>query len=160
MSFFPKTIPDWNGLPQEVVTAESLDCFKSRLNSLLETPTERQFVLLNQHYTSFLVCKMVAAITPPCCYSFMCSWTATGHTFCCHVCRSGSLQYIFSCLIFETTVAGWGCCQLHLPVQVGIESAAARERHTHDIRIKENVLEGQGQEVKIIMKETGFLRPL
>ena len=35
MSFFPRTIPDWNGLSQEVVTAESLDCFKSRLNSLL-----------------------------------------------------------------------------------------------------------------------------
>ena len=34
-SFFPRTIPDWNRLPQEVVTAESLDCFKSRLNSLL-----------------------------------------------------------------------------------------------------------------------------
>ena len=27
-SFFPRTLPDWNGLPQEVVTAESLDCFK------------------------------------------------------------------------------------------------------------------------------------
>ena len=35
MSFFPRSIPDWNGLPQEVVTAESQDCFKSRLNSLL-----------------------------------------------------------------------------------------------------------------------------
>ena len=35
MSFFPRTIPDWNSLPQEVVTAESLDCFESRLNSLL-----------------------------------------------------------------------------------------------------------------------------
>ena len=42
---------------------------------------------------------------------------------------------------------------------MGVESAAARERHTHDIRIKENLLEGQGQEVKIIMKETGYLRP-
>jgi hypothetical protein len=31
MSFFPRTIPDWNGLPQEVVAAESLDSFKSRL---------------------------------------------------------------------------------------------------------------------------------
>ena len=35
MLFFPRTIPNWNGLPQGVVTAESLDCFKSRLNSLL-----------------------------------------------------------------------------------------------------------------------------
>ena len=35
MSFFPRTIQDWNGLHQEVVTAESLDCFMSRLNSLL-----------------------------------------------------------------------------------------------------------------------------
>ena len=32
MSFFPKTIPDWNGLPQEVVTAESLDCFTCKHN--------------------------------------------------------------------------------------------------------------------------------
>ena len=35
VSFFTRTIQDWNGLPQEVVTAESLDCFMSRLNSLL-----------------------------------------------------------------------------------------------------------------------------
>ena len=33
MSFFPRTIPDWNSLPQKVVTAESLDCFKSRLKT-------------------------------------------------------------------------------------------------------------------------------
>ncbi|KAI0213334.1 hypothetical protein LSAT2_001640, partial [Lamellibrachia satsuma] len=31
MSFFPRTIPHWNGLPQEAVMAESLDSFKSRL---------------------------------------------------------------------------------------------------------------------------------
>ncbi|KAI0212625.1 hypothetical protein LSAT2_002456 [Lamellibrachia satsuma] len=35
MSFFPRTIPDWNGLSQEAVMAESLDSFKSRLYSLL-----------------------------------------------------------------------------------------------------------------------------
>lgn len=35
MSFFPRTTPDLNSLPQKVVTAESLDCFKSRLNSFL-----------------------------------------------------------------------------------------------------------------------------
>ena len=35
MPFFPRTIPGWNSLPQKVVTAESLDCFKSRLNSFL-----------------------------------------------------------------------------------------------------------------------------
>ena len=35
MTFFPRTIPEWNKLPQEVVTAESLDCFKSRLASHL-----------------------------------------------------------------------------------------------------------------------------
>ena len=28
MAFFPRTIPEWNKLPQEVVTAKSLDCFK------------------------------------------------------------------------------------------------------------------------------------
>jgi len=32
MSFFPRTIPDWNGLPREIVSAESPDCFKSNLN--------------------------------------------------------------------------------------------------------------------------------
>ncbi|KAK2167742.1 hypothetical protein NP493_1264g00008 [Ridgeia piscesae] len=31
MSFFPRTIPEWNSLPQEIVAAKSLDCFKSRL---------------------------------------------------------------------------------------------------------------------------------
>ena len=31
MSFFPRTIPKWNSLPQEIVAAKSLDCFKSRL---------------------------------------------------------------------------------------------------------------------------------
>ncbi|KAL8560846.1 hypothetical protein ACOMHN_063236 [Nucella lapillus] len=36
MAFFPRTIPEWNKLPQEVVTAESLDCFKSRLASHLQ----------------------------------------------------------------------------------------------------------------------------
>ena len=35
MSFFPRTIPEWNKLPQEVVTAKTLDCFKSRLASHL-----------------------------------------------------------------------------------------------------------------------------
>ena len=35
VSFFTRTIQDWNGLHQEAVTAESLDCFKSKLNSLL-----------------------------------------------------------------------------------------------------------------------------
>ena len=34
-TFFRRTIPDRNGLPQEAVNAESLDCFKSRLSSLL-----------------------------------------------------------------------------------------------------------------------------
>ena len=33
MPFFPRTIPEWNKLPQEVVTA--LECFKSRLASHL-----------------------------------------------------------------------------------------------------------------------------
>ena len=28
MSFFPRTIPEWNSLPQEIVAAKSLDCFK------------------------------------------------------------------------------------------------------------------------------------
>ena len=36
MTFFPRTIPEWNKLPQEVVTAKSLDCFKSRLASHLQ----------------------------------------------------------------------------------------------------------------------------
>ena len=36
MAFFPRTIPEWNKLPQEVVTAKSLDCFKSRLASHLQ----------------------------------------------------------------------------------------------------------------------------
>ena len=27
---FPRTIPEWNSLPQEIVAAKSLDCFKSR----------------------------------------------------------------------------------------------------------------------------------
>ena len=31
MSFFPRTIPEWNSLPQEIVAAKSLDCFKTRL---------------------------------------------------------------------------------------------------------------------------------
>ena len=31
MSFFPWTIPEWNSLPQELVAAKFLDCFKSRL---------------------------------------------------------------------------------------------------------------------------------
>ena len=31
MALFPRTIPEWNTLPQDVVTAKSLDCFKSRL---------------------------------------------------------------------------------------------------------------------------------
>ncbi|KAL8599335.1 hypothetical protein ACOMHN_008050 [Nucella lapillus] len=39
MAFFPKTIPEWNKLPQEVVTAESLDCFKFRLASHLQKVT-------------------------------------------------------------------------------------------------------------------------
>ncbi|KAL8602911.1 hypothetical protein ACOMHN_062606 [Nucella lapillus] len=39
MAFFPRTIPEWNKLPQEVVTAESLDCFKSRLASHLQKVT-------------------------------------------------------------------------------------------------------------------------
>ena len=36
MVFFPRTIPEWNKLPQEVVMAKSLDCFKSRLASHLQ----------------------------------------------------------------------------------------------------------------------------
>ena len=36
MSFFPRTIPDWNSLPQEIVAADTLDCFKSRFNSPLK----------------------------------------------------------------------------------------------------------------------------
>ena len=36
MSFFPRTIPEWNKLPQAVVAAESLDCFKSRLATHLD----------------------------------------------------------------------------------------------------------------------------
>jgi len=35
MSFFPRTIPDWNRLPQEIVTAKSLDTFKSGLAACL-----------------------------------------------------------------------------------------------------------------------------
>ena len=31
MSFFPRTIPEWNNLPQEIVASKSLDCFKSWL---------------------------------------------------------------------------------------------------------------------------------
>ena len=31
MSFFPRTIPEWNSMPQEIVAAKSLDCFKPRL---------------------------------------------------------------------------------------------------------------------------------
>ena len=34
--FFPRTIPDWNNLPQEIVAADNLDCFKCRLNSHLK----------------------------------------------------------------------------------------------------------------------------
>ena len=36
MSFFPRTRPDWNSLPQEIVAADTLDCFKCRLNSHLK----------------------------------------------------------------------------------------------------------------------------
>ena len=36
MSFFPRTLPDWNSLPQEVVAADTMDCFKSRLHSHLK----------------------------------------------------------------------------------------------------------------------------
>ena len=36
MSFSPRTLPDWNSLPQEIVAADTLDCFKSRLNSYLK----------------------------------------------------------------------------------------------------------------------------
>ena len=36
MSFFPRTIPEWNKLPQAVVASESLDCFKSRLATHLD----------------------------------------------------------------------------------------------------------------------------
>ena len=35
MSFFPRTIPEWNKLPEDVVQAKSLDIFKSRLASHL-----------------------------------------------------------------------------------------------------------------------------
>ena len=34
LSFFPRTVVDWNGLTTEIVTAPSLDAFKSRLSSL------------------------------------------------------------------------------------------------------------------------------
>ena len=30
-TFFPRTIPEWNHLPEEIVSAETLDLFKSRL---------------------------------------------------------------------------------------------------------------------------------
>ena len=33
--FFPRTIPQWNHLPEHVVAAETLDIFKSRLAALL-----------------------------------------------------------------------------------------------------------------------------
>ena len=35
-TFFPRTIPDWNHLPEEVASASSLDLFKSRLAALLQ----------------------------------------------------------------------------------------------------------------------------
>ena len=36
------------------------------------------------------------------------SWTAVGHTFClCCLQKRASLQYMFSCLVFETAVTGW-----------------------------------------------------
>ena len=35
MSFFPRTIPEWNALPEEITEAESLDSFKSRLTPLI-----------------------------------------------------------------------------------------------------------------------------
>ena len=38
MSSFPRTVPDWNSLHQKVVTAESLDCFKSRAQLVPVTP--------------------------------------------------------------------------------------------------------------------------
>ena len=31
MSFFPRTMPEWNSLPHEIVATKSLDCFKSWL---------------------------------------------------------------------------------------------------------------------------------
>ena len=33
-TFFPRTIPEWNHLPEEIVTAETLDLFKSRLSAM------------------------------------------------------------------------------------------------------------------------------
>jgi hypothetical protein len=34
-AFFPRTIVDWNKLPEEAVTAETLDLFKSRLSTII-----------------------------------------------------------------------------------------------------------------------------
>ena len=34
-TFFPRTIPEWNHLPEDVVAAETLDCFKSRLAAII-----------------------------------------------------------------------------------------------------------------------------
>jgi hypothetical protein len=34
-TFFPRTIPEWNALPEEVVSAATLDAFKGRLRSHL-----------------------------------------------------------------------------------------------------------------------------
>ena len=34
-TFFPRTIPEWNHLPESIVTASSLDQFKSRLTATL-----------------------------------------------------------------------------------------------------------------------------
>ena len=40
MSCFPRTIPDWNGLPEELVVAVTLDRFKSGLASHLPKLTK------------------------------------------------------------------------------------------------------------------------
>ena len=40
-TFFPRTIPEWNSLPESVATAPSLTSFRSRLqNHLLKRPTD------------------------------------------------------------------------------------------------------------------------
>ena len=59
MSFFPRTIPDWNGLPPETVTAESPDCFKPTSTRSC-TPTESPPTLTNTTTTQIFATSSVA----------------------------------------------------------------------------------------------------